>query len=315
MERWTVTTEGTLVKGVSKHYIRICPEDIKNESPQEDPNRGQVAINNRPPGTPWLFPAKDVVDAGFLELVRYGIRKPGDTLIEDSLKVVDAVLKVDTPVGPVWRRYNHDGYGQRPDGGPFEGWGRGRAWPLLTGERGHYELAAGRDAAAFVQALERFASRGGLLPEQVWDDPDKPDLLGRPTGSAMPLMWAHSEYIKLLRSLADARVFDLIPAVAGRYLSGCGRKDLEIWKPLRQVRSVKPGRVLRIQAPEPFLLHGSADNWQTSEDTRSKPSGLGSHWVDLSVAEGQRAPWRFTFYWTASGTWQGRDYTVEVGHE
>jgi GH15 family glucan-1,4-alpha-glucosidase len=66
-----------------------------------------------------LFPAKDVVDAGFLELVRYGIRQPGDSNIVDSLKVVDAVLKVDTPFGPSWRRYNHDGYGQQEDGGPF----------------------------------------------------------------------------------------------------------------------------------------------------------------------------------------------------
>ena len=35
--------------------------------------------------------------AGFLELVRYGIRRADDPLIIDSLKVVDAVLKTDLP--------------------------------------------------------------------------------------------------------------------------------------------------------------------------------------------------------------------------
>jgi len=151
--------------------------------------------------------------------VRYGLRKPGDAVIEDSLRVVDAVLKVETPSGPCWRRYNHDGYGPRPDGGLYEGWGTGRAWPLLTGERAHYELAAGRRVQHLVRAMERFASKGGMLPEQVWDEPDLPAeemYLGRTAGSAMPLMWAHAEYVKLLRSVADGQVFDCIPAVAER---------------------------------------------------------------------------------------------------
>jgi glucoamylase len=102
-------------------------------------------IRNRSPGAQYEFPAAEIVDGGFLELVRYGLRRAGDPLIEDSLRVIDQVLKVDFPTGPCWRRYTHDGYGQHDDGGPFVGWGRGRPWPLLTGERGHYELAAGRD--------------------------------------------------------------------------------------------------------------------------------------------------------------------------
>ncbi|HET7841043.1 MAG TPA: glycoside hydrolase family 15 protein [Terriglobia bacterium] len=312
LEAWTVTTQGTLVSGIPRHYIRICPTDINNPVPAEDPNQGAVVINNRPPGEPWLFPAKDIVDAGFLELVRYGIRQPGHPIVEDSLRVVDAVLKVETRFGPVWRRYNYDGYGQRADGGPFEGFGQGRAWPLLTGERGHYEMAAGRDPGPYICALEAFASRGGLLPEQVWDDPGKPQLLGRPTGSAMPLMWAHSEYIKLLRSWADGRVFDLIPVVASRYLAGKGRKDLEIWKPVRQIHSVPAGRVLRVQMPEPFLLHWSSNEWRTSQDLEAQSSGLGLYFVDLLVEKSQHAPMRFTFYWTKRQAWEGRDYSVEV---
>jgi glucoamylase len=217
LEKWTATTEGTLLPGISRHYIRIHPVDVRDPRPIEDPNRGSLTLANIPPGQPWRFPAKNVVDAGFLELVRYGIRRPDDSLIVDSLRVVDSVLKVDTTLGPCWHRYNHDGYGQRADGSAFSGWGVGRAWPLLTGERGHYELAAGHDVSPYTRALERFASTTGLLPEQVWDEPSRAGVrmeFGSPTGSARPLMWAHAEYIKLLRSVRDGQVFDFVPEAA-----------------------------------------------------------------------------------------------------
>lgn len=316
LERWTVTRQGTLVAGIPRHYIRLCPTAVGDPVPEEDPDRARIAIRNRPPGEPWEFPANQIVDAGFLELVRYGIRKAGDPLIEDSLRVVDAVLRVETPFGPCWRRYNYDGYGTRPDGGPYHGWGQGRAWPLLTGERAHYELAAGRDVTPLIRAMEQFASRGGMLPEQIWDEPDRPEAglyLGRPAGSAMPLMWAHAEYVKLLRSVYDGQIFDRIPIVADRYLGGKGRKDLEVWKPVRQVREVAGGSVLRVQAPEPFRLHWSADGWLTAQDTDARPTGLGIWFVDLPATPGQSSPFHFTFFWTDRSRWEGRDYEVRVG--
>jgi glucoamylase len=229
----------------------------------------------------------------------------------DSLKVVDAVLKVETPFGPSWRRYNHDGYGQREDGGPFVGWGHGGAWPLLTGERGHYELAAGHDAKPFIRAMESLASATGLLTEQVWPGPDQPQVhmfLGRPTGSAMPLMWAHAEYVKLLRSVRDGKVCDLIAEVAKRYLGDRkGRQLFEVWKFTRQARSVKRGYVLRIQAQASFRLHWSDDEWQTVKDTPSSATTLGVEFVDIPIKQGaaQQAPIRFTFFWTASNPGKG----------
>lgn len=315
VERWTVTTQGNLVPGIPRHYVRIHPTNINDPAPDEDPNVGILPIRNRPPGATWEFPARDIVDAGFLELVRYGIRKPGDPLIEDSLRVVDTVLKVETPFGPCWCRYNHDGYGTRPDGGPFHEWGQGRAWPLLTGERGHYELAAGRDVTLYIRAMESFASKGGMLPEQIWDELDRPEVgmyLGRPAGSAMPLMWAHAEYIKLLRSRADGRVFDFIPIVADRYLSGRQRTHLEVWKPNRQLRQMGPGQVLRVQAPAPFRLHWTQDEWQQVKDTPATSTALGIAFVDIPVPPDQRAPVRFTFFWTDTEHWEGHDYTVEM---
>jgi glucoamylase len=81
-------------------------------------------------------------------------------------------LKVETPFGPSWRRYNHDEYGQREDGGSYIGWGIGRPWPLLTGERGYYGIAAVRDAGPYLRALENFYQGIGLIPEQIWDGLD-----------------------------------------------------------------------------------------------------------------------------------------------
>ena len=316
IESWTVTTEGTLVPGIDQHYIRIHPVNINDPHPDENPNHGMLAIANRPPGSQWLFPAKEIVDAGFLELVRYGIRPPDDPIIVDSLRVIDATIEIDTPFGPCWRRYNHDGYGQRPDGGPFEGWGRGRAWPLLTGERAHYELAAGCDVRHFIKALEGFASTTDMLPEQVWDETDMPSkhmYLGKPIGAAMPLMWAHAEYIKLLRSVYDGKVFDLIPAVAERYLgpdSVC--RLMEIWKPNRQPRHVRKGYTLRIEYPASFLLHWSSDEWQNACDEKSNPTGVGMEFVDIAIGPEQRAPIRFKFHWTAQNRWDDKDYKVDV---
>ncbi|MHB1566345.1 MAG: glycoside hydrolase family 15 protein [Acidiferrobacter sp.] len=327
IEQWTVTTKGTLVPGITRHYIRILPVELQDNSPNVDPNTAMVTLSNQRPEGPCQFPAREIVDAGFLELVRYGIRYPEDVLIEDSLRVVDAVLKVETPFGPCWHRYNHDGYGDGPTGQPFLGWGQGRAWPLLTGERGHYELAAGRDPQVYIRAIEGFASEGGMLPEQIWDE-DHPDLgmtLGRPAGSAMPLAWAHAEYIKLVRSATDGRVFDRVAPVAARYLNTRRRKPkwpLEYWKPIHQVREVVAGCTLRIMAPAAFVLHWSADEWTQAMDTPSKTGCLGIAIVDIPVRPEQRQPIRFTFFWTESTCypffscraeqWEGHDYCVVV---
>jgi len=312
---WTVTTQGTLVPGIPRHFIRLKPIDLDDPAPNEDPNAGILELKNQPPGAPIRFPAKEIVDGGFLELVRWGIMKPDDPIVLDSLQVIDKILKVDTPFGPCWRRYNHDGYGQKDDGGPYDGWGTGRAWPLLTGERGHYELAAGRDPTRYIQALEGFAKATGLLPEQVWDSKDIPKehlYLGKPTGSAMPLMWAHGEYIKLLRSTKDQKVFDFIPEVAERYQKNGNRKRIEYWKFSRQPGKTIAGSVLRILAGAPFQLRWSSDEWKSTNNTQSSHAFLSIHFVDIPVPPEQRAPIRFTFFWSESGRWEGKDFQVQV---
>ncbi|HLH76382.1 MAG TPA: glycoside hydrolase family 15 protein [Candidatus Binataceae bacterium] len=315
LEDWTVTSQGELHPDIKRHFIRLLPIDLNNPTAPEDPDHAIIQIKNRPPGSVDRFPARAVVDAGFLELVRHGIRRPSDPLIEDSLRVVDHCLKADLPQGPAWRRYNHDGYGQRDDGRAFDGWGVGRPWPLLTGERGHYELAAGRDPRPYLQAMERFASVTGLLPEQVWDRDDIPAALmfrGRPTGAAMPLMWAHAEYIKLLRSSRDGHNFDLIPEVAEHFRGHRRSEALEIWKLNRQPAKIAPGRTLRIVTEQPFLLHWSLDDWATQTDTLSIPSAIDLSYIDIKLPPEQSAPLRFTFYWKDERRWQGQDYQVAM---
>src|SRR5438477_10290838 len=170
LEEWMVTTRGELVDGFPRHYVRINPTDAAAPDPHADPNTTMLQVANGG----GLHPARNVVGGDFLHLVRYGIRAPDDPIIRDSIEVIDRVLKRDLPQGPCWRRYNHDAYGQKEDGSAFDGTGVGRSWPILTGERGHYELAAGHDPMPFIKSMEEFANQGGMLTEQVWDDEDLP---------------------------------------------------------------------------------------------------------------------------------------------
>jgi glucoamylase len=128
----------------------------------------------------------------------------------------------------------------------------------------------------------------------------------------MPLMWAHAEYLKLLRSAADGVIFDLIPEVAARYRDGKASGPIEIWKPNRQIQAITAPCKLRIQSPEPFVLHWSKDEWHHVHDSRSIHTAVGIDFADIDVTTADRAPVRFTFHWETRGQWEGRDYAVEV---
>src|SRR5205807_2277212 len=192
-----------------------------------------------------LHPARNIVGGDFLHLVRFGIRDANDPVIRDSIEVIARVLKYDLLQGPGWRRYNHDGYGQKDDGGAFDGTGVGRCWPILTGERGHYELAAGRDPKPFITTIENFSNEGGMITEQVWDGEDLPHARmkrGCPTGAAMPLCWSHAEYVSLVRSRHDGVCFDRVEPAYQRYVVNPAQSRYEIWTlrhPLQRVSRCK----------------------------------------------------------------------------
>lgn len=316
VDQWTVTSDSRLLAGIQRHFVRVHPARHGDAQPDASPDDVPLTLPNRPPGTVSTFPAQTIVDAGFLELVRYGIRRADDPLIVDSLRVVDEILRVETPCGPCWHRYSYDGYGQRPDGGPYQGWGRGRAWPLLTGERGHYELAGGRCGQPYLQAMERFASGTKLLPEQVWDEADRPAIhlrLGGPTGSAMPLAWAHAEYIKLLRSVRDGEVFDRVPEVVERYVANSRSSRIrDIWSHHFPVHRIVSGGTLRIQARETFRLIWSIDGWATVVNTPSTPTSIDIFFVEVAIPPGLDGLMQFTFFWSDSGRWEGENHSISV---
>ena len=315
LEDWTVTNDGVLLPSVKRHYMRIRPPEKGEAYACEDCGKETIRLQNRPPGTRNEFEAREIIDAGVLELVRYGVRRANDPLMADSLKVVDAVLKRGLPQGPGWLRYNWDGYGDRPDGGPFEGWGQGRVWPLLTGERAHYELAAGNDISALIKTYERFATSGQMMPEQVWDEPNLPGtslILGQPGGSAVPLVWAHAEYLKLLRSAVDGKVFDRVDAVYDRYCEPEGRKKIrgkiEIYSRRRPIQKTSSGHILRILDEKRFEVTWTTDNWQTKQVAESRCLGYTGFSAEIPASQPGKLEW--TMRWTEQNTWLG--YNVEV---
>ena len=211
-ERWMFTTTGTY--GDGDYYLRINADT----DPDDDDARdwGNAA---------GVHPEKEVVDAGFLDLVRLGVKAPDDPYVADSLPETDASLATDTPSGRVWHRYTFDGYGEKASGEPwtFNTPGtKGRAWPLLSGERGEYEVANGRNGLPYLRTMANTANEGYMIPEQVWDEPQPAPSPygyqpGKATGSASPLAWAMAQYIRLARAIEAGRPVETPKAVRRRY--------------------------------------------------------------------------------------------------
>ncbi len=323
LEDWTVTNNGVLLPEVKRHYMRVRPPESGEAYACEACGKETIRINNRPPGTRYEFEAREIIDGGFLELVRYGVRPADDPLIVDSLKVVDAVLKRDLPQGPGWLRYNWDGYGNGADGGPFLGWGQGRVWPLLTGERAHYELAAGHDIAPLIKTYEGFATSGQMMPEQVWDAANLPDLglrLGQPAGSAVPLVWAHAEYLKMLRSALDGKVFDRVDTVYDRYCTPEGRqrvrRKLEIYSRRRPIQKVNAGDTLRILDGEQFEVVWSIDGWKSTHHTQCHSVASAGFSADIQLGPAtEPGELSWTLHWTERDRWLGYNVQVKVEPE
>jgi glucoamylase len=317
IEAWTTVTGSALAQrfGVPGHYVRVAPRSVVADA-------GAIAA--------MVVPIRNRSDAGSLrgdaqvgteclQLVRFGLRRADDPLIAASLRVIDGCLKTDTPNGPVWHRYGGDGYGEHEDGRAFDGTGIGRGWPLLAGERGHYELCAGRDPLAFLETMAAMASPGGMIPEQVWDSdpiPQRHLFPGRPSGSAMPLAWAHAEFVKLLVSRQLGHPFDRPRAVWQRYQGSRPKPGCAFWWPQAAITSLPPSSRLVIALPRPALIHWGLDGWQSAADEPTDDTGLGFHAAMLDTARanpGQRID--FTWLWRDSGNWHGRDYAVAVARE
>jgi glucoamylase len=215
VEDWTVTTNGPY--STKPYYLRLTVDG--------KPDRGTTyGISD---GGPAAVDQRRVVDAGFLELVRLGVKAALDPAVTSSLPVVDRRLAVDTPTGRFWRRFDQDGYGETRNGGmwrvtdPGSAQTLGRAWPILAGERGEYELAAGHTADSYLTAMAATAGSSRLIAEQVWDGRPPASNAGRGTYSATPLIWSHAQLVRLAWSIDAGKPIERPAIVYCRYATSC----------------------------------------------------------------------------------------------
>jgi glucoamylase len=217
LERWTMTTNGPL--SPHPYYLRITDNGDANSG-------AEIQIADGGP----LIDQRAVVDPSFLEMVRLGVKSADDPNIVSTLEVVDRELRFETENGPFWHRSSFDGYGEKRDGSQWEpvdpgsAETLGRGWPLLTGERGEYELAAGRTAQPYLETMARVAEDAGgqVIAEQVWDQRPpagtRPEFVpGENTFSATPLAWSHAQFIRLAHSNEAGFPVDTPQLVACRY--------------------------------------------------------------------------------------------------
>lgn len=312
IEEWTWSQDTELAKqiGVPGYYIRMAPADVLIH---DGAKLERMLIKNRAQSPDPCADEQLAIDC--LQLARYGLRAVDDPAMSASITAIDKVLKTETPNGAVWHRYTGDGYGEHPDGAPFDGWGRGRGWPLLTGERGHIALLAGSDPHPYLTAMTRMTGKGGLLPEQVWDSaaiPERGLYPGQPSGSAMPLVWAHAEFIKLALSIAAGAPVDRPAHTWARYGGKRPQLDFVLWQPRQRVTQMIAGRQLRVLLPEPGRIHWCRNDWKHPIDVATQDWGLG-HVALVPVMDfpaGTRII--FTIYWPSRDAWQGEDFEIVV---
>ena len=225
VEGWTVTTNGPLA--THPYFIRLSKTGDPNAAISYNVGNGGPTLDQRA-----------VIDAGFLELVRLGLKSANDTAVTESLPVVDATIETNTNSGPGWHRYNGDGYGDgATDGHPWPptGQGTGHVWPVLTEERGEYDVASGNlgTAVSLLNTMQQFSSAGGLIPEQDWELPNlaaspygtDPTVAsigfvnGQPAGSAAPLTWAAGSYVRLFRDLVSNSILEQPADSYNRYVA------------------------------------------------------------------------------------------------
>jgi glucoamylase len=285
IEAWTATSTGK--HGDGNYYLRVTEN--------RDPDDGEPRELNNGAGT---LDEREVIDAGFLELVRLGIKPADDPLVAKSLGVVDQTIRVETPSGPGFYRYTRDGYGEMDDGRPwnFDGkyTGKGRLWALLSGERGQYELALGRREAARARldTMAGFANEGLMIPEQVWDMKQSPRpefVFGEGTGSATPLAWSMAQFIRLATNLEEGRNLDTPEVVLARYVkqpppANAGGSE-GAFPDAEVLQRMEAGATLRVGGPVPPGVRLFA--WAGGEARELTRGADGRAELQLRVPEGE----------------------------
>ncbi|MGN6531249.1 MAG: glycoside hydrolase family 15 protein, partial [Ginsengibacter sp.] len=316
IERWLYVTDTTLSKeiGVEGYYMRINPSAL----PANEVKEQYLNLKNHE-GEDGKILLTDLICVDAVALVRFGLRAANDPHILNTIKVIDAKLKVETPSGPCWHRYTKDGYGEDENGNFSPTHGIGRAWPLLTGERGHYEIAVGQidQAKKLLRAMESF-SNNSLLPEQIWDTTDIPEkglFFGKHSGSAMPLTWAHAEYIKLCSSIKKKKICDLPMFTQERYIKNKVTSSIVVWRFNHQEKIISSKKLLRIEVLAEAVVRWTDNNWTTWNEVNTRNTGLGIYVADISSNNSKRSNLRFTFFWKQANHWENKDFEIKVKDE
>ncbi len=273
IDGWTYTTTGSYGNG--DYFLRVTQDG--------NPNSGATISLANGGGT---YDDRDVTDAGFLELVRLGIKSASATDITNSVTAVDDTLKVNTPEGPIWHRYNHDGYGETSTGADYTGSGVGNPWPVLTGERGEYDVALGdtTDAQAMLATMQGAADPGGQITEQVWGSSTPAPVggftLGQGDNSSTPLMWAMGQYVRLANDISHGSDLDT-PSIVCQTFGTC-----QAVKP-----STPTGLTVTGTTPTTASLSWSASSnsptgYQILRNGTQVGSSTGTSWTDTGLSPG-----------------------------
>jgi glucoamylase len=163
--------------------------------------------------------------------------------------------------------------------------------------------------------MHQCACVSGLLPEQVWDTtaiPEKQLFPGRPSGSAMPLLWSHAEFLKLLIASADRRPLELLQTVEQHFADQERRRPvLRHWRTDVPFHTLETGMSILVEDTRCFTLHWGTEDWQQIQtlDSSLGPFDLWSVKIPASVLRGKT---RLDFTRRYSEGWEGIDHSVTI---
>jgi glucoamylase len=297
----TYTTTGSYGSGY--YYLRITPDAAPNSGASIGIANGGGSHDDR-----------TVVDQSYLELVRLGVTGPATVEIANTIPVVDGQLQVQTPEGPIWHRYNFDGYGETSSGGDYTGAGAGNPWPVLTGERGEYDIAAGNltGAQSMLATMSGAANSGYQIPEQVWGGGTGTGgfTFGQPDNSSTPLMWAMAQYVRLAIDISAGRLVDTPAAVAERYAAatagtGTVTEKLNVTVPVNTDAS---GETVYLNGNLSALGEGAPD-WSPSGIPMTRISA--TQWTTTIRAAANAT---LQYKYTLGGAWPNVEQTNSCGY-
>ena len=224
VERWTRTTNGPAV--APPYFLRLTVDG--NADARHDVHDRRRRSHDRPAHRrrPELPRAR-------------APRRPAAPTTPTSpstLPVVDRELGVDTPNGQFWHRYNYDGYGETPDGGPFPGpttaAGCGRSSPASAASTSSPRASC---PATSRPAERRRRSGSTRSPPPRTRPRCCPSRSGTTTRrpapaaasreparcSATPLGWTHAQFVRLAWSIDAGRPVERPTLVSCRYGGPC----------------------------------------------------------------------------------------------